>query len=388
MSTKQHNLSARIAEVRALVKLSQAQLATKLGVSTSLVSHWEKGTRTPSESQTLDLAQHMGVGLDYLLNAEVRPHFQPRTRVTSPQQDAIDRTLLDASMQVHYLDTAHRLAGKAPAPFSLSAEFDSFANLANITSHLRDTLKLNRRVSLDELKQALSDWNIFVFDWQMPYHLSGLSFRGAFSVIFINNMHPRTRRLFTLAHEFAHLVFHLGREDRESKERVSTAVSLASCREPAEKQANAFAGELLMPRADLEKLVSTMGTTRLREPACLEAVAQHFNVSRDAIFYRLTQLDVFRWTDKVRYFVSKPKLEDAPTWRVGDPGKVDRQVDPRFREIALGLHQAEKITTGKLAEWFFAPRHVMDEYLAELAGVKDDSIPEDPEQEEEFAAAS
>ena len=388
MSTKQHNLPARIAEIRALVKLSQAQLAMKLGVSTSLVSHWEKGTRTPSESQTLDLARHMGVALDYLLNAEIRPHFQPRTRVTSPDQDAIDRTLLDASMQVHYLDTAHRLAGKAPAPFSLCADFDSFDNLANITSHLRDTLKLNRRVSLDELKQALSEWNIYVFDWKMPWHLSGLSYRGAFSVIFINYEHSPARRLFTLAHEFAHVVFHLGREKTETKERMSTAVSLASCRDPIEKQANAFAAELLMPRADLEKLVKTSDSrSRLRDPACLEAVAQHFNVSRDAIFYRLTQLDVFRWTEKSTYFVGKYTPPPAPAHRVEDYKKIDRQVDPRFRALALSLHQADKISTGKLAEWFFTPRHVMEEYLTELSSAKENAISEGPNHEEELAAA-
>jgi Zn-dependent peptidase ImmA (M78 family)/transcriptional regulator with XRE-family HTH domain len=386
MSTKQHNLPARIAEIRALVKLSQAQLAMKLGVSTSLVCHWEKGTRTPSESQTLGLARHMGVALDYLLNAEIRPHFQPRTRVTSPDQDAIDRTLLDASMQVHYLDTAHRLAGKAPAPFSLCADFDSFDNLANITSHLRDTLKLNRRVSLDELKQALSEWNIYVFDWKMPWHLSGLSYRGAFSVIFINYEHLPARRLFTLAHEFAHVVFHLGREQTETKERMNTAVSLASCREPIEKQANAFAAELLMPRADLEKLVKTLGS-RLRDPACLEAVAQHFNVSRDAIFYRLTQLDVFRWTEKSTYFVGKYTPPAPPAHRVEDHKKLDRQVDPRFRDLALSLHQADKISTGKLAEWFFAPRHVMEEYLAELSSAKENAISDGPNHEEELAAA-
>jgi Zn-dependent peptidase ImmA (M78 family)/DNA-binding XRE family transcriptional regulator len=373
MNTQQRNLPARMAEIRALVDLSQAQLARKLGVSTSLVSHWEKGTRTPSESQTLGLARHMGVALDYLLNAEIRPHFQPRTRVTSPHQEAIDRTLLDASMQVHYLDTAYRLARKVPAPFSLCADFDSFDNLANITSHLRDTLKLNRRVSLDEIKQALSEWNIYVFDWQMPWHLSGLSFRGAFTVIFINYSHPATRRLFTLAHEFAHVVFHLGREKPESKERINTTVSLASCREPIEKQANAFAGELLMPRADLENLVKNLGS-RLREPACLEALARHFNVSRDAIFYRLTQLDVF----------TPP---EPPAHHVARPDKIDRQVDPRFRDVALSLHQADKISTGKLAEWFFAPRHVIEAYLAELSRAKENAISDGPDHEDELAAA-
>ena len=386
MGNEQHNLPARIAEIRALVKLSQAQLAKKLGVSTSLVSHWEKGTRTPSESQTLDIARHLGVALDYLLNAEIRPRFQPRTRVTSPQQDAIDRTLLDASMQVHYLDTAHRLAGKAPAPFSLCADFDSFDNLANITSHLRDMLKLNRRVTLDELKQALSEWNIYVFDWQMPWHLSGLSFRGAFTVIFINYTHTAARRLFTLAHEFAHVVFHLGRKDSQSKERMNTVVSLASCRDAIEKQANAFAGELLMPRADLEKLVKNLGS-RVREPACLEAVAQRFNVSRDAIFYRLTQLDVFRWTEKSTYFVRKFTPPDPPAHRIEDSKEIDRQVDPRFRDLALSLQQADKISTGKLAQWFFAPRHIIEEYLTDLGSAKENAISDGPNHEEELATA-
>lgn len=384
MSTQPHNLSARIAEIRALVKLSQAQLAKKLGVSNSLVSHWEKGTRTPSESQILELARQLGVALDYLLNAEIRPHFQPRTQVTSPDKDLIDRTLLDASMQIHYLDTAHRLAEKAPVPFSLCADFDSFANLPNITSHLRDTLKLNRRVTLDELKQALSEWNIFVFEWNMPWPLSGLSFRGAFTVIFINHAHTPARRLFTLAHEFAHVVFHLGRQDRERKERVNTLVSLASCREPTEKQANAFASELLMPRAALEDLIKAHGS-RLREPASLQALAQHFNVSRDAIFYRLTQLDFFRWTEKSRYFNGKFNPPEIPSARVAASEHLDLQVDPRFRDLALALYQADTISTGKLAEWFFAPRNIVETYLDDLGSAKENAISEGPNHEEEFA---
>jgi hypothetical protein len=326
--------------------------------------------------------------LDYLLNATVRPHFKFRAQKTSPQHDAIDRALLDASLQVHFVDTAFRLAEKAPKPFSLRADFDSFGALPNITTNFRQTLKLNRRVTLDELKQALAEWNIFVFDWCMPWHLSGLSFRGPFTVIFINHEHTTARRLFTLAHEFAHVVFHLDRKTLQTKEPDDTVVSIASNRDPIEKQANAFAGELLMPRADLEQLVKNLGS-RLRDPACLEAVAQHFNVSRDALFYRLTQLDFFRWTEKSTYFVGKFPTPDVPTHRLEDkdPKTIDRQVDPRFRDLALSLHQADKISTGKLAEWFFAPRHVMEEYLTELSSAKENAISDGPNHEEELAAA-
>lgn len=387
MGDELHNLPLRLSEVRTLAKQSQSELAGKLGVSPSLISHWEKGTRTPSESQLLDLARHLGVALDYLLNAEIRPSFKCRAQPTSPQRDAVEKTLLDASMQVHFVAAAYRLAEKIPKQFILRADFGSAEALPNVASHLRDTLKLNRRITLDEFKQALSEWNIFVFDWDMPHHLSGVSFRGAFSVIFINHLHSPMRRLFTLAHEFAHVVFHLGRESSDpSKNRMDTEVSIASNRDPMEKQANAFAGEFLMPRADLESLVAKYGN-RLREPAMLEAAARHFNVSRDAIFYRLTQLKFFKWTDKSTYFGGSYPLEDAPSIRVSARDDIDCQVDARFRDTALSLYQEEKISTGKLAEWFFTPRHVLEEYLEKLREKKEQLISDEPNHNHEGEAA-
>jgi len=385
MGNELHNLPQRLSEVRSLAHLSQAELANKLGVSTSLISHWEKGTRTPSETQIVNLAQHLGVTLDYLLNANVHPQFKFRAQKTSPQHEAIEHSLLDASMQVHTVDTAFRLAEKAPKPFSLRADFDSFDALPNITANFRQTLKLNRRITLDELKQALAEWNLFVFDWCMPWHLSGLSFRGPFTVIFINHNHSPARRLFTLAHEFAHVVFHLDRPGQEPAVRQATVVSIASHRDPIEKQANAFAGEFLMPTDALEDLVDNYGD-RIKEPAGLEAAARHFNVSRDAIFYRLTQLQVFSWTDRSAYFGGTFPLPAPPTQRVTE---IDQQVDARFRDLALCLHQEEKISSGKLAEWFFAPRHQLEDYLAELSRAKHNAIAADSnhdDDESEIAA--
>jgi Zn-dependent peptidase ImmA (M78 family)/transcriptional regulator with XRE-family HTH domain len=378
-----HKLPQRLSEVRSLAGLSQSELAKQVGVSTSLISHWEKGTRTPSEAQVLTLAQHLGVTLDYLLNANVRPQFKFRAQKTSPQHEAIETALLDASVQVHFVDTGLRLAEKPPKPFSLRADFDSFAALPNITTNFRQTLKLNRRVTLDELKQALAEWNIFVFDWSMPWHLSGLSFRGPFTVIFINHEHSTARRLFTLAHEFAHVVFHLDRPGKDPAQRHNTLVSIASHRDPLEKEANAFAGEFLIPTEDLEDLVENYGS-RIREPAGLEAAARHFNVSRDAIFYRLTQLNVLTWADKSTYFGGSFPLQDPPPQRVTE---IDQQVDPIFRDLALYLHQQEKISTGKLAQWFFTPRHVIDKYLADMLRAKRSVIADDSNHEDDLAVA-
>lgn len=379
MNDETHTLPHRLTETRTLAGLSQAGLAKKLGLSASLISHWEKGTRTPSGTQLFDLARNMGVALDYLLNAEIRPNFKCRAKVKSAQQDDVDQALKDASAQVHFVATAYRLAGKLPKPFALRADFGSMDTLPSLAAHLRETLKLNRRVTLDEFKQALSDWNIFVFEWAMPHDLSGLSLRGAFSVIFINHAHPPTRRLFTLAHEFAHIIFHLGREAGGGEQgQMQTQVSITSTRDPIEKEANAFAGELLMPRADLEALVKKYDI-QLRDPSMLEAVARHFNVSRDAIFYRLAQMEFFTWADKRDYFHSQPTLPPPPPSRIKDADALDEQVDGRFREAALSLFREGKITTSKLAEWFFVPRHVLEEeYLVKLREPGEQAISDEP----------
>lgn len=70
------DIPKRVAEVREMAGLSQSKLANRMDISSSLVSHWEKGTRTPSNVQLLEIAQHLGVHIDYLLNSTIRPVFK------------------------------------------------------------------------------------------------------------------------------------------------------------------------------------------------------------------------------------------------------------------------------------------------------------------------
>src|SRR5437762_3640819 len=107
-----YSLSKRLAEVRDLANLSQTDLAKRLGISSSLVSHWESGIRVPSESQVMELSRALGVSLDYLLNAEVCPRFQFRALKTKSPGEEVERVLKDASQQVYYVDAAFRKAGK------------------------------------------------------------------------------------------------------------------------------------------------------------------------------------------------------------------------------------------------------------------------------------
>lgn len=227
--------------------------------------------------------------------------------------------------------------------------------MPDFVQELRGLLKLNRFVTLDELKQALTDSHVHIFEWAMPRVVSGLSYRGVFTAIFINSQHSKERRLFTLAHELGHILFHLGRDQQE------TFVSLfSSNRDPAEKQANAFAAELLMPVQLVDDLVRTTAG-RLQEPAGLESFARLFNVSRDAMFYRLASTGFYNWTDKKRFFTEVPTQPMLVSPHVTD---IDAQLSSPFVQVALELHDTDRVSAGKLADWFFASRPAVEGYLA------------------------
>lgn len=127
--------------------------------------------------------------------------------------------------------------------------------------------------------------------------ISGLAIRdGERRIIGVNKQHAPARKRFTIAHEIGHLLLHTGRPvimDRtfvSYRDRVS---GLAT--DTDEMQANAFAAELLMPRAMVLDEVRRLTYESGRSDADLtKALAKRFKVSEDAMRYRLTNLGVIR----------------------------------------------------------------------------------------------
>lgn len=66
-------LNEKIAYYRRQEKLSQEELAARVGVSRQAVSKWELGEASPDIGKLLALAQAFGVTTDHLLNEEEEP---------------------------------------------------------------------------------------------------------------------------------------------------------------------------------------------------------------------------------------------------------------------------------------------------------------------------
>lgn len=121
-------------------------------------------------------------------------------------------------------------------------------------------------------------------------HLSGMAFiKSNVSMIILNASHHPNRQRFTLAHELAHHVLH--KDYLTENIHVDTAVLRRNDRSSTgvhqkEVEANAFAAELLMPRAQLRQL----GNIDVNDDIQLAELAKKFRVSVSAMAVRLESL--------------------------------------------------------------------------------------------------
>lgn len=347
--------------VRDRLGKSQKQVAERLGVSPSLISKWEKGERKPDESQLWELARVFGVTAAFLRDTQQAVEFRPRSMVARNADDKnqLGTALNDAAQQIHSLHDVWAKAGQTPQRMPLALEY-SDPMLPDLAQTVRDYLRLNEKVTYAELREALAQHHVLVFEWKLPPKLSGLSFQRDFSVIFINNDMPERVKLFTLCHELAHLLFHLRGENH-------TEVSvMASRNDPLEKQANHFAAELLMPAVKIQTLVLEEGTKLKEKPGFFTAV-EAFGVSPGAMFYRLAQAPwkVVSYQEKSGIFTEKARSEvESAGARVMN---VEEQLPPRLLTLAAELWLSGKASMGKVAEWCMAARSRMDAYLTALA---------------------
>lgn len=102
--------------------------------------------------------------------------------------------------------------------------------------------------------------------------------------IFVNSRDPENRRKFTIAHELGHWILHRDKLKSEpEKYAVLYRIPLGRAQDdPIEQEANYFAANLLVPQEML--------TVRKGEKT-EEELATEFQVSRDVIGYRLSDLE-------------------------------------------------------------------------------------------------
>jgi Zn-dependent peptidase ImmA (M78 family)/DNA-binding XRE family transcriptional regulator len=268
-------VALRVRESRENLRLSQAQLAERLGRTQTAISLWESGKRTPGLDDLIDIADALGVEVS---------RFLPPNRAGRPVV-ALLRATAERLVDHHLYAAIDQLASDAEdATMPKAALSVSAAAPSHAANELLEKAHVNE-APIDVL-DLCGRCGVLVLTRSFRETLSGLVFAyedGA--VIGINTDQPPTRQRFTMAHELAHYL--LRHHERSSDNEDRFHIDLAEGPPPgfdwrAERAANAFAADLLMPRR-----LMAAAYEQTQNPV---ALASRFKVSQVAMGIRLLEL--------------------------------------------------------------------------------------------------
>jgi Zn-dependent peptidase ImmA (M78 family)/transcriptional regulator with XRE-family HTH domain len=255
---------------------SQRELADAVEADASHLSRVENGLVQPSDDFAMRVAKKLSFPLDFFQQPEkifglplsVHPMWRKKAAVT---QHDTDRALAEVNIRLVHIRRLLR-----------SVEFDPVLRLPefDIESNEGDTEKIALQLRrswmmpagpIDNLTAWVERAGCFVVHVDLPdVAMDGLTLRTPDlpPCIFLNRAMSADRMRFTLAHELGHLVMH----------RYPTPAM--------EKEANSFAGALLMPAAD----IGNHFRNRRIDLKLLASLKPEWRVAMQSILFRAKEL--------------------------------------------------------------------------------------------------
>jgi Zn-dependent peptidase ImmA (M78 family)/transcriptional regulator with XRE-family HTH domain len=291
------SLQKRLLERRDRLSLTQDQVAKGLGVPRELISMWEKGHREPTPFQLQELSKFLGVESNYLLGKSEK---QPNILLRGFQKN--ETIKLEIENWIDFLDRWARFVedvlkeelpgpGKPPRALDKGTLITDSRKAPVLADEVRDFYGLGKD-SLPDLYVFLDRLGILVYKASLGSVGSGNEgVSGAFYnhpklgfCVLVNVDTSPGRQAFTLAHEFAHALYHYAKEGLISDYKNTFD-------DPLERFANTFAANFLVPGKELRTIVKRfqeiMGQPKINEKVAL-ITASYFSVSYANMLVRLS----------------------------------------------------------------------------------------------------
>lgn len=357
----------RIRAAREAIDLGQDALAEKVGLGRTALSAVENGKRAVSAAELLRFSDLLGRPLDYFLrHSPPAFDFQPLLRVGGvgsaaaepkrgrpPRGDgrSVIRGVLVRFEELcrMYLES-EEISGLPVEPlpqFAFEPGRFMYREAERLADLMRTRLGLGPALPAAQLRELLEErLAIKTFVQRANTKLSGACIyheRVGGCVLVIAKTLPHM--LYTLAHELAHLLAH--RDTPVVDEDLFAKT-------PKEQFANAFAANLLMPRAGAQELFAAVYQSRadLSEVEVIH-MARHFGVSFSAMLWRLQGLRLIPPQTREKIEAAyKTSGSGGPVRDIAnDPkGKWWKPLPERYIFLALRAYHREEISIGRLAE--------------------------------------
>lgn len=141
----------------------------------------------------------------------------------------------------------------------------------------------NVELALKTWRDTVENTGLFIFKHAFKQkEISGFCLSDEeFPIIYLSNSTTKTRQIFSLFHELGHVLLHINGISKFDPSYIS---QLPAAERRIEQFCNAFAAELLMPSADFEEQLRTVGRIDDRS---VQRIAARYSVSREAVFRRM-----------------------------------------------------------------------------------------------------
>lgn len=376
-------LLGRLRAARTAKRLTQQEVAERLGVSRTTLVAIEKGSRRLRFQELIEMASLYGRSVNELLRPiPVTEDFVALFR--SPPGRTLESDQVDAAVALlqeladDYLEV-ERVAG-APLPRRYPPEvmvqrIGAEQAADSLATSERNRLGLGDGPLLELRKLLETDVGLRIFALELPSRVAGLFVNSSAhgGCIAINAKHPFERQRWTLAHEYAHFLVH----------RSQSEVTLLGGyrRVPrAERFADAFAADFLIPAAGLKRrfLDVTQARSGGATPADLVCLADLFQVSFEAMTRRLESLGLVRPHTWDRLSNAGFQVNEARRLLDLDSPPSDTELLPRrFRYLAVEAWSQGDLSEGQLARLLRVDRTAARQLVTALSfGVAADELAE------------
>lgn len=237
------NIGARIKLARARAGLSGRQLASRVGVSATAISKFERGETMPRQSTLLQIARALAVGVEFFFRdvkvEVVCPAYRKKSSLSAYGKLAVEGTITETLER--YLTAEQLFTNEEPKALP-TWTVNTLEDVEQAADDLRRTWSLGLH-PIDDLCGTLENSGVKVIAVAGPPEFDGYScwVNETIPAVVFNSQSPGDRQRFDMAHELGHLVL------------------LAAETLDGEKAAHRFAAAFLVPA---RKVFDELGNRR------------------------------------------------------------------------------------------------------------------------------
>ncbi len=354
--------------------LSQEKAADMAKIEAFTLEEWESGRDVPSLSELRKLGEAYKRPLAVFFLAEPPLKFDAqrefrRLAGIKPGQESPEllQELRWAAFRREAAMEVHRVTGEPP--HHLRAVLHPGEDAEEAGTRLRELLGITWAAqtawtgdyaALNAWRAAVEAKGVLVFQTsavQLVEMRATCIPDAPLPVVLLNANDAPYGRVFSLLHEFAHILLHAG--GHQTTRMVGARFPEE---QPLEVAANAFAGAALLPKAVAERMARANAAACRGDEGALRTLSQRANVSPEVILRRLVTLGLASEADYRRkrdHWLALGKREKAATQ--GGPSIEVRTISkdgPGYTRLVLDAYDQRQISTSAASDYLgVKPRH-------------------------------